>query len=77
MRTTLDLDSSVLDQLRQRQRKEGKSLGRLASELLAHALADTTDARAVSPLAWTSQPMGVRVDLDDRDELERLLDEDR
>ncbi|CAN5850862.1 antitoxin VapB48 [soil metagenome] len=77
MRTTLDLDGSVLDQLRARQRREGKSLGRLASELLARALAETDDGGDLRPLSWRSRAMGARVDLDDGDEVERLLGEDR
>lgn len=40
MRTTLDIDSSVLEQLKTCQRGEGKSLGTVASELPARALAD-------------------------------------
>ena len=38
MRTTLDIDGPVLHELKQRQTKEGKSLGRLVSDLLARAL---------------------------------------
>src|SRR5437879_2638424 len=37
-RTTLDLDFSVLRELRRRGDQEGKSMGRVASELLAVAL---------------------------------------
>jgi hypothetical protein len=77
MRTTLDLDGSVLEQLRARQRREGTSLGRLASELLAKALADTEDGAAPAPLAWVAQPMAPRVDLEDRDAVQAILDADR
>jgi hypothetical protein len=72
MRTTLDLDSSVLEQLRRLQARERKSLGRLASELLAQALADRESA--VTPdFAWVARPMGAQVDLEDADALERVL----
>jgi hypothetical protein len=77
VRTTIDLDSSVLAQLRERQRREGKTLGQVASELLAQALADTATADQLHPLAWTSRRMGARVDLDDRDAVAALLDTDR
>jgi hypothetical protein len=77
VRTTIDLDSSVLVQLRERQRREGKTLGQLASELLAQALAETFDQGQVRPLTWTSQRMGARVDLEDRDAVDALLDGDR
>lgn len=74
-RTTIDLDPSVLRELRRRQAREGKSLGRLASELLAKALADEPEGGASdSPLEWAAQPMGARVDLDDGDAVARLLD---
>lgn len=74
MRTTLDLDNSVLDQLRARQRREGKSLGRLASELLAKALTDTDNEVAPAQFTWNSIPMTARIDLEDRDALAALLD---
>lgn len=72
-RTTLDLDAGVLERLRRRQREEGRTLGELASELLAHALADDRQARSAVPLRWTVKPMGARVDLDDDDAVGRAL----
>lgn len=77
MRTTLDLDSSVLDQLKERQNLQNKSLGQLASELLAKALADEAASAAPAPLAWTAQPMRARVDLQDRDAVQQVLDRDQ
>jgi hypothetical protein len=77
MRTTLDLDSSVLHQLKEYQRRGNKSLGQLASELLAKALADVSAASESVPLAWTAQPMQARVDLEDRDAVQRLVDQDQ
>jgi hypothetical protein len=72
MRTTLDLDGSVLAQLKEHQRREGKSLGELASELLAKALAEVPAEQEREPLDWIARPMGARVDLEDRDAVERL-----
>lgn len=77
MRTTLDLDGSVLEQLKQRQRQENKTLGQVASELLARALAETADDAEPVALAWTAQPMAARVDLEDREAVQRVLDADR
>lgn len=74
MRTTLDLDGSVLAQLKALQRRRNTSLGRLASELLAKALAEE-EAAAPPAFAWNVQPMGARIDLEDRDALALLLDE--
>lgn len=75
MRTTLDLDGSVLEQLKELQGRENKSLGQLASELLAKALADV-GTPPPEPLAWVTRPMGARVNLEDRDAVQRLLDEE-
>ena len=38
MRTTLDIDDPILKDLKKIQQKEGKSLGRLISDLLARAI---------------------------------------
>jgi hypothetical protein len=73
-RTTLDLDASVLDQLRRRARAEHKSMGALASERLAAALREDPARRTV-PLAWPSRRMGApKVDLADKEALRRVLD---
>jgi len=74
-RTTLDLDPTVLAQLRARGRAEHKSLGRLASELLARALDDPAPV-APRPLRWISKPLGARVDIDDKDAVYAVLDRD-
>jgi len=75
VRTTIDLDPSVLRELKERQRRDGKSLGRLASELLAKALGqDVMLEPEVLPFDWTAQVMRARVDLDDIDAVQRLLD---
>lgn len=73
MRTTLDLDTTVLRELKDRGRREGKSLGVVASELLARALAvpAVADDEAFD---WVAEPMQVRVDLADKDALYRVLD---
>ncbi len=74
-RTTLDLDPQVLRQLRERQKREHRTLGQLASELLAQALADDRGYTEVPPLDWPAQPMGAPVDIGDKDALYRALDE--
>jgi hypothetical protein len=73
-RTTIDIDAAVLRQLNERKRREGKTLGRLVSELLANAL--RADAgRKPRSLDWTSRPMGARVDLEDKEAVRRTLEE--
>ena len=74
-RTTLDLDDSVLRQLKNRQKREHKPLGQLASELLAQALASEGESQPLPPLRWTAKPLGLQVDLEDKEALRRILDE--
>ncbi len=74
-RTTLDLDAGVLKALKQRRRTSGKSIGQLASELLAGAL--ETEQPARRKLGWRSARMGARVDLDDKEAVRRALDSGR
>lgn len=74
MRTTIDLDPEVLRLLKLRQRREGKSLGQLASELLARALSEEPGPTVKIALAWPVRSMGVRIGLNDKDALHRALD---
>ena len=77
MRTTIDIDDPILKDLKRLQRREGKSLGRLVSDLLARALAE--ERRGAPPPApefrWISRPMGARVDLSDKDALLDAMDD--
>lgn len=74
-RTTLDIDATVLAELKLRQQREHKSsLGQLVSELLAVSLAADAPTVAAQPLAWTTRSMGARIDLDDKDALYATLD---
>jgi hypothetical protein len=71
----LDLDASVLRRLKQRQKREPKPLGQLASELLARALDAERAAHPLAPLRWTAKPLGLKVDLEDKEALRRILDD--
>lgn len=73
MRTTLNIDDPILRQLKQRQTKEGKSLGRLVSDLLAHALKEEAIPANDSPSTWIAKPMGARVNLADKEAVYRAL----
>jgi hypothetical protein len=50
-------------------------LGQLASELLAQALAAERDSQPLPPLRWTAKPLGLKVDLEDKEALWRILDD--
>jgi plasmid stability protein len=73
-RTTIDLDPTVLRELKRRARREGKSLGCVASEVLSAALDGAEPERGPAPLAWLSRPMGARVDLEDPEAVRRALE---
>lgn len=71
-RTTLEIDATVLSELRRRQAAEGKTIGSLVSELLAVALAASP---APPPaFAWTAKEMSASIDLDDKDAVYAALD---
>jgi hypothetical protein len=73
-RTTLDLDPAILRELRRRGASQGKSMGQVASELLARAVADDREA-PVPDFRWISADLGrPRVDLEDSEAMGRALD---
>jgi hypothetical protein len=72
-RTTLDLDASVLEQLRRRAAIEHKSMGQLASEQLAVSLREKAPQPA--PASWPTKPMGKpKVDLGDKEAVRKTLE---
>lgn len=76
MRTTVDLDGPVLRELKRLQKTEGKSLGRLVSDLLVQALGARRAGQPRQPrFHWIARPMGARVDLTDKEAVHRLMDQ--
>jgi hypothetical protein len=76
MRTTIDIDDPILADLKRLQQREGKSLGRLVSDLLAQSLSmPRPTAHKTLKLRWNSKPMHARIDLADRDALLDAMDE--
>ena len=76
-RTTIDLDGSVLEGLRSVSRRQSKSMGQVASELLAPALAGAERAsKGVPAFKLRTARLGEpRVDLEDKDALWAALEE--
>ena len=76
-RTTIDLDGSVLEGLRRVGRREAKSMGQVASELLAPALVGTERSGAGAPAfkLRTARLGEPRADLEDKDALWAALEE--
>lgn len=77
-RTTLNLDTALLEELKRLQEKEAKSLGELVSELVAEALAHRARSKKVAPPAfrWITGKMGARVDLSDKEAVYAALEEE-
>lgn len=77
MRTTIDIDDPILNDLKRLQQRNGKSLGRLVSDLLAQALAESqAAARQPAPaFRWNSRPMKAKIDLADKHAVLDAMDE--
>ena len=79
MRTTIDLDPTVLRELKRRSKGAGKSMGQLASELLANSLGEHASRhRAAADLEWVAKDLGrPLVDLEDKEAVRAALDAPR
>ena len=74
-RTTIDIDGPILRDLKRRQKQEGKSLGRLVSDLLAQALHHNKPGQSrASSFRWISRSMRAQVDLTDKEAVFDALD---
>jgi hypothetical protein len=75
MRTTVNIDDPILKELKRLQKREGKPLGRLISDLLAFAMRHRRGRGTGSPeFRWEPHPMGARVNLDDRDAIFKAME---
>lgn len=77
MRTTIDIDDPILKEVKSLRRKEGKSLGRIVSGLLADGLRAHRSARKQpGPPRWIARAMTPRVDLGDKDAVYAAMERD-
>jgi len=77
MRTTIDIDSPILREVKAIHEREGRSMGAIVSELLAEALARRRPSRPRPSFRWTSRAMKSLVDLTDKEAVYAALDADR
>ena len=77
MRTTLDIDATILREIKALQKNERRSMGRIVTDLLADALARRRRPADKQELRWTSRRMRALVDLSDKEAVHRALDSDR
>lgn len=74
-RTTVDIEAAVLRDLKRLQKREGKPLGRLISELVAAALAAERGVpKEGPPFRWEARAMRARIDLEDKEALRAALE---
>ena len=80
MRTTLDIETPILLELKRLQKQERKSMGQLASELIAFALKarrDSAQRAAEAETTWIARPLGpAKVDLLDKEAVAAVTDAD-
>jgi len=77
-RTTVNIDGPVFRDLKRLQETDGRSLGRLISDLLAQALGQLRTTKSKAPrFSWRSRSMRAKVDLSDKEAVRRILDGDR
>jgi hypothetical protein len=76
-RTTVDIDAPILRELKRLGKEEGKSLGRLISDLLAEAIPRRNRPASPPPFIWESSAGDLLVDLLDKDAVYERLDGER
>lgn len=77
MRITVDIDDRILKDLKKIQQKEGRSLGRLISDLLAQALGERKSPRGPTRAPqWISKAMGARIELADEEALYAAMEQE-
>ncbi len=73
-RTTLNLEPSVLLELKRRARKQRKSLGEVASEELAKSFTEDRAAISWPPPGWTADMGESSIPLEDKEALREFFD---
>lgn len=75
-RTTINIDDPILKEIKGLQKKEGRTIGKIISQLLVEALARRQTPGTTPKLDWVSRPMHARLDLADKDAIYAILDRD-
>ena len=65
MRTTIDIDEPILEEIKRLKKEQGRPMGRIVSDLLAQSLAGVRAENRPEPFHWQARPMRARVDLAD------------
>jgi hypothetical protein len=73
-RTTLNIDTPILRDLKRIQRREKKPLGRIVSDLLAEAMAGRGKEPDPPAFEWIAEKMEPLIDIADKESLYAALD---
>ncbi len=76
-RTTIDIDNPILKEIKNLQKKDGRSIGKIVSQLLAEAFNQRNITAKAHHLKWASRPMGALFDLSDKNTLYKFLDKSK
>ena len=77
MRTTIDIDKPILDELKRLGKSKKKTVSSLVSELLATSLKELGNkhsSESKPPFSWNSRPMKALVDIEDKETLYKALE---
>ena len=77
MRITIDIAAPILDELNQITKENGGTLSEIVNDLLAEVLSMRRASAAAREFEWLSQPMRGRVDLDHKDAVHALVEDNR
>ena len=76
MQTSIDIAAPILEELKRIRPTTGGKLGELVNTSRAYGLKSRRPEASAKGLAWTSQPMRARVDLEDTKAFYALLNDD-
>jgi hypothetical protein len=72
-RTTIDIGDPILKEVKAIQKQQGRSMGKIVSQLLAEVLVNQKSSAKSPGFKWISRPMRSHVDLADKYEVYRTL----
>ncbi|MFW5811169.1 MAG: antitoxin [Thermodesulfobacteriota bacterium] len=75
-RTTIDIDTPILEEIRAIQKREKRSMGKIVTQLLSEALAVRKSPSKPPTFKWVTKSMNAQVDLSDKDALYAILDKE-
>ena len=76
-RTTIDIDNPILKEIKNLQKKDSRSMGKIVSQLLTEALNQHKTTTKAHRFKWVSRPMKALLDLSDKDTLYKILDKSK